>query len=75
MEKISTWNWKYLLMLFYVNMFFTLGPFKCYVMQMGVGEGVSNFPKKKRYKGVRFNIISVMGGGGWGSNFQEKSIS
>ena len=26
-------------MLFYVNMFVTLGPFKCYVMQMGHGGG------------------------------------
>ena len=32
----------------------------CYVTQMGVG-GV-NIYGKKRYKGVRFNVISVMRG-------------
>ena len=43
------------------------GPFKCYVMQWGVG--VSNFPEK-RYEGVRFNVIGVTSG--WVvSNFQE----
>ena len=31
------------------------GPFKCYVTQMGVG--VAHFPEKKRYEGVRFNVI------------------
>ena len=36
------------------------GPFKCYVTQMGVG-GVK-FSGKKRYKGVRFNVISVTRG-------------
>ena len=44
--------------------FFTKGPFKCYVTQMGVG-GV-DFSGKKRYEGVRFNVISVtryVGGG------------
>ena len=34
-----------------------MGPFKCYVTQMGVG--VSEFLEKKRYEGVMFNIISV----------------
>ena len=37
-----------------------MGPFKCYVTQLGVG-GVS-FPGKKRYEGVRFNVISVTRG-------------
>ena len=32
------------------------------------------FPGKKRYEGVRFDIISVTRGG-WGSNFQEKSVT
>ena len=45
-------------------------PFKCYVTQMGWG-GVA-YSGKKRYEGVRFNVISVTRGG-WGSNFQEKS--
>ena len=36
------------------------GPFKCYVMQMGVG-GVK-FSRKKHYEGVRFNVISVTSG-------------
>ena len=36
------------------------GPFKCYVVQMGMrGGGGSNFPEKKRYEGVRYNVISV----------------
>ena len=48
-----------------------LGPFKCYVMQMGVG--VSDFLGKKRYEGVRGNVISVTRG--WvGSNFQKKAL-
>ena len=33
------------------------GTFKYYVTQMGVG--VSDFPEKKRYEGVMFNVISV----------------
>ena len=37
-----------------------MGPSKCYVMQCAVG--VSAFPKKKRYKGVQFNVISVTRG-------------
>ena len=36
------------------------GPFKCYVMQVGVG-GI-NFSGKKHYEGVRFNVISVTRG-------------
>ena len=35
--------------------------------------GMSNF-QKNLYKGVRFNVINVTGGGS-GSNFQEKSIT
>ena len=34
-----------------------MGPFKCYVTQMGVG-GVT-FSGEKRYEGVRLNVISV----------------
>ena len=37
------------------------GSFKCYVTQMGVGGGVK-FSGKKRYKGVRFNVISITRG-------------
>ena len=37
-----------------------LGPFKCYVMQMAVW-GV-HFSRKKRYEGVRFNVISITRG-------------
>ena len=33
------------------------GPFECCVTQIGVG-GV-NISRKKRYEGVRFNVISV----------------
>ena len=47
-----------------------MGPFKCYVMQMGVG-GVSDFLEKKRYEGVLFNVVSVTRG--WvGVQFPEK---
>ena len=35
------------------------------------GEGGVRFPRKKRYEGVRFNIIR----GGRGSNFQKKIVS
>ena len=34
------------------------GPFKCYVTQIGVGLSLK-FSGKKRYEGVRFNVISV----------------
>ena len=38
--------------------------------------GGVKFSGKKRYEGVRFNVISVrLLGGGWGSKFQEKSIT
>ena len=37
-----------------------MGPFKCYVTQMGVG-GV-RFYRKKRYEGLMCNVISVMRG-------------
>ena len=37
------------------------GPFKCYVMQMGVG-GVSHFLEKKHSEGVRYNVISITRG-------------
>ena len=36
------------------------GQFKCYIMQMGLG-GVT-FSGKKRYEGVRFNVVSVTRG-------------
>ena len=46
-----------------------MGPFKCYVMQMGVGGVKSS--GKKRYEGVRFNVISITRG--WvGVQFPEK---
>ena len=38
------------------------GPFKCYVTQLGVGGGCQLSRKK------------ALRGGGWGSNFQEKSV-
>ena len=38
------------------------GPLKCYVTQVG-GGGVK-FSGKKRYEGVRFNVICVGVGGG-----------
>ena len=45
------------------------GLFKCYVMSWGV-----SFPGKKRYEGVRFNVISLTRG--WvGSNSLEKSVT
>ena len=48
---------------------YSRGPFKCYVTQMGVG-GV-RFSGKKRYEGVRFNVISVTRGWVW-VQFPEK---
>ena len=48
------------------------GPFKCYVMQMGVG-GV-RFSGKKRYEGVRFNVICITRGGGWGTISRNKAL-
>ena len=37
-----------------------MGPFKCYVTQWGVGG--CQLSRKKRYAGVRFNVISVTRG-------------
>ena len=40
------------------------------MLRSAVGVGGLKFPRKKRYEGVRFNGISVMGG--WvGVNFPE----
>ena len=41
-----------------------MGPFKCYVTQMGVGGGggCQIFREKKHYEDVRFNVISVTRG-------------
>ena len=50
-----------------------MGPFKCYVMQMGAGDGCGGclLSRKKRYEGVRLNVISVTRG--WvGVQFPEK---
>ena len=50
-----------------------MGPFKCYVTQMGVGGGVGGglIFWEKRYEGVMFNVISVTRG--WvGVQFPEK---
>ena len=33
--------------------------FKCYATQVGVGGGI-NFSGKKHYKGVRFNVITIL---------------
>ena len=38
----------------------------------GGGGGV-NFSGKKRYEGVRFNVILALRG--WGSNFQDKTVT
>ena len=52
------------------QLFLALGPFKCYVTQMGWGGGV-RFSGKKRYEGVMFNAINVTRG--WvGVQFAEK---
>ena len=49
------------------------GPFKCYVTQMGVGGGGVRFSGKKRFEGVRFNVICITRG--WvGVQFPEKSV-
>ena len=45
------------------------GPFKCHVMQMGVGGVI--FSGGKRYEGISFNVICVTRG--WvGVHFPEK---
>ena len=48
------------------------GPFKCYVTQLGVG-GVSAFTKKSVTK-MYGSMSLALRGGGWGSNFHEKSV-
>ena len=45
-----------------------------HVTQIGVGGGV-RFSGKKRYEGVRFNVISIMRGWVGGSNFQIKNVT
>ena len=50
------------------------GPFKCYVTQMGVGWGGGQIFRKKRYKGVRFNVISITTRGWVGVQFPEKNV-
>ena len=47
----------------------SMGPFKCYVMQMGGGV---TFSGNKRYEGVMYNIISVTTG--WGPISWEKAL-
>ena len=46
-------------------------PFKCYVTQLGVG--VSAFTEKSVTKMYGSTLLALRGGG-WGSNFQEKSV-
>ena len=40
----------------------------------GGGLGGINYSWKKRNEGVRFNVIHVTRGG-WGSNFQKKTVT
>ena len=47
------------------------GPFKCYVMQWGWGV---SFPGRKRYEGVRFNVIRFTRGR-VGVKFPAKSVT
>ena len=47
------------------------GPFKCYVTQLG--GGVSAFTEKSVTKMYGSTLLALRGGG-WGSNFQEKSV-
>ena len=49
------------------------GPFKYYVTQLGVGGGVSDFTEKSVAKMYGSTLLALRGGG-WGSNFQEKSV-
>ena len=54
-----------------------MGPFKCYVTQWGLG-GVSAFPENsftKVYGSTLVLVLVELRGGGWGSNFQEKSVT
>ena len=50
-----------------------MGPFKCYVTQMGWG-GVVKISGKMRYKGVRFNVISVTRGCGGPISKKKKAL-
>ena len=52
----------------------TKGPFKCYVTQMGMGGGVSDFLEKK-FTNVECSMLLALRGGGWGSTFQENSVT
>ena len=49
-----------------------MGPFKCYVMQMGVGD--VTFSRKKRYEGVRFNVILRCEWVGGGTISRKKAL-
>ena len=40
-----------------------------------LGVGVCQISRKKHYEGVWSNVTSVTRGCGWGSNFQEKSVT
>ena len=48
------------------------GPFKCYVMQWGVGAG--QLSRKKSVTKVYGSMLLTLRGGGWGSNFLEKAL-
>ena len=48
------------------------GAIKCYVTQMG--WGVSTFPGKS-VTNVYGSMLLALRGGGWGSNFQTKSVT
>ena len=50
-----------------------MGPFKCYIMQMGVGKGCVIF-QKKRYEGVRFNVIYRYKGVSGGPISRKKAL-
>ena len=52
----------------------SLGPFKCYVAQWGVTEGVSNFPEKGITE-VYGSTLFVLRGGVWVSNILGKSVT
>ena len=49
-----------------------MGPFKCYVTQMG--WGVLDFPEKSVTK-VYGSMLLALRGGGWGSNFYIYSVT
>ena len=53
----------------------TMGPFKCYVTQMGVGVGGVRFSGKKALRRCRCSMLLALRGGGLESNLHKNSVT